>query len=76
MADLAHRLGTPILNPEKYPKLAADKVGTLTRIDVDTVLSLNGIVQSPQDKARAKQLAMQVDGVRAVRNNLQVQQSK
>lgn len=35
MADLAHRLGTPKLNPEKYLKLAADKVGTLTRIDVD-----------------------------------------
>lgn len=57
-------------------KLAADKVGSLTRIDVDTtnkVVSLNGIVPSVQDKARAEQLAKQVDGVRAVRNNLQIQ---
>ena len=59
-------------------KLAADKVGTLTRIDVDTtskVVSLNGIVPTAQDKARAEQLAKQVDGVRTVKNNLQVQQS-
>jgi osmotically-inducible protein OsmY len=60
-------------------KLAADKVGTLTRIDVDTtnrVVSLNGIVSSPQDKARAEQLAQQVSGVRRVQNNLQIQQTK
>lgn len=59
-------------------KLAADKVGSLTRIDVDTVnkvVSLNGIVASPQDKARAEQLAKQVDGVRAVKNNLQIQET-
>jgi osmotically-inducible protein OsmY len=59
-------------------KLAGDKVGTLTRIDVDTankVVSLNGIVPTAQDKARAEQLAKQVDGVRTVKNNLQVQQS-
>jgi hyperosmotically inducible protein len=58
-------------------KLAADKVGTLTRIDVDTtnqVVSLNGIVPSPQDKARAEQLVQQVSGVRRVQNNLQIQQ--
>lgn len=59
-------------------KLAADKVGSLTRIDVDTtrqVVSLNGIVPTAQDKARAEQLAKQVDGVRLVNNNLQIQQS-
>ena len=59
-------------------KLAADKVGSLTRIDVDTtrqVVSLNGIVATSQDKARAEQLAKQVDGVRAVKNNLQIQSS-
>jgi osmotically-inducible protein OsmY len=57
-------------------KLATDKVGTLTRIDVDTtnrVVSLNGIVQSPDDKARAEQLAKEVSGVRDVKNNLQIQ---
>jgi len=59
-------------------KLVADKVANLTRIDVDTtrqVVSLNGIVSSSQDKARAEQLAKQVDGVRGVKNNLQVQQT-
>ena len=57
-------------------KLAADKLGTLTRIDVDTtnrVVSLNGIVQSPSDKTRAEQLASQVSGVKSVKNNLQIQ---
>jgi hyperosmotically inducible periplasmic protein len=57
-------------------KLAADKVGTLTRIDVDTtnrVVSLNGIVQTPDDKARAERLAKEVGGVRDVKNNLQIQ---
>ena len=57
-------------------KLAADKVGTLTRVDVDTtnqVVSLNGIVQTQQDKQRAEELARQVSGVKSVKNNLQIQ---
>jgi len=57
-------------------KLVADKVANLTRIDVDTtnrVVSLNGVVESPEHKTRAEQLAMQVDGVRRVDNNLQIQ---
>jgi len=57
-------------------KLASDKIGSLTRIDVDTtnrVVALNGIVQSPDQKARAEQLASQVNGVKAVKNNLQIQ---
>ena len=48
----------------------------LTRIDVDTnngVVALNGVVESPDQKARAEQLARRVDGVRNVINNLQVQ---
>jgi hyperosmotically inducible periplasmic protein len=60
-------------------KLAADKIGSLTRIDVDTtrqVVSLNGIVESPEQKARAEQLASQVSGVKKVNNNLQVQKAK
>ncbi len=38
-------------------KLAADKVSSLTRVDVDTnngVVSLNGVVNSPAQKARAQ----------------------
>jgi osmotically-inducible protein OsmY len=59
-------------------KLAADRIGSLTRVDVDTtnkVVSLNGIVQSPDQKARAEQLASQVSGVRRVQNNLQIQKN-
>jgi hyperosmotically inducible periplasmic protein len=57
-------------------KLVADKAANLTRVDVDTtkqVVSLNGIVESADQKARAEQLAKQVDGVRKGDNNLQIQ---
>ena len=57
-------------------KLVADKSANLTRVDVDTtnkVVSLNGIVESPDQKLRAEQLAMQVAGVQRVENNLQIQ---
>jgi osmotically-inducible protein OsmY len=60
-------------------KLAADKLSTLTRVDVDTrrgTVYLNGVVQSPKDKERAEQLAMQVGGVNKVVNNLQIQGEK
>ena len=56
-------------------KLVADKATNFTRVDVDTtnkVVSLNGVVASPEQKTRAEQLAMQVSGVRRVENNLQV----
>ena len=59
-------------------KLAADKLSSLTRIDVDTnnaTVSLNGVVQSPEQKARAQELASQVSGVNRVINNLQVQKN-
>ncbi|HEY7166038.1 MAG TPA: BON domain-containing protein [Candidatus Binatia bacterium] len=55
--------------------LVADKASNLTRVDVDTnngVVSLNGVVDSPQQKARAEQLVREVSGVRGVNNNLQV----
>ena len=57
-------------------KLAADKASSLTRVDVDTnngVVSLNGVVESADQKSRAQQLASQVNGVNKVVNNLQVQ---
>jgi osmotically-inducible protein OsmY len=57
-------------------KLVADKAANLTRVDVDTtnrVVSLNGIVESSEQKRRAEQLAMEVSGVRRVENNLQIQ---
>ena len=57
-------------------KLAADKLSSLTRIDVDTnngTVSLNGVVESAEQRARAQELASQVNGVDRVVNNLQVQ---
>jgi len=59
-------------------QLTKDKASNFTKIDVDTnrgVVSLNGVVDSAQTKARAEQLARGVDGVRNVINNLQVQKS-
>jgi osmotically-inducible protein OsmY len=59
-------------------KLVGDKAANFTRIDVDTtnrVVSLNGVVESADQKTRAEQLAMQVAGVRRIDNNLQVQKS-
>jgi hyperosmotically inducible periplasmic protein len=60
-------------------KLVGDKAANLTRVDVDTtnqVVSLNGIVESSDQKQRAEQLATQVSGVKRVQNNLQVQSRK
>lgn len=57
-------------------KLASDKLSSLTRVDVDTnngTVSLNGVVESPEQRARAQELASQVSGVNKVVNNLQVQ---
>lgn len=56
-------------------KLVTDKVVNLTRIDVDTnngVVSLNGVVDSSQQKSRAEELTLRVDGVRGINNNLQI----
>jgi hyperosmotically inducible protein len=57
-------------------KLTSDRVSNFTRVDVDTergVVNLSGVVQSAEQKARASELARQVNGVKKVNNNLQVQ---
>lgn len=57
-------------------KLVAEKAANFTRIDVDTtnqVVTLTGVVESADQKARAEQLARQVGGVKSVRNNLQIE---
>jgi hyperosmotically inducible periplasmic protein len=57
-------------------KLVGDKTSNLTRIEVDTtnqVVTLNGIVESADQKAKAEQLTREVGGVKSVKNNLQVQ---
>ena len=59
-------------------KLVGDKIANLTRVDVDTtnrVVSLNGVVESPDLKRRAEELAMQVAGVSRVENHLQIQKT-
>jgi hyperosmotically inducible protein len=57
-------------------KLTSDKASNFSRIDVDTnrsVVTLNGVVHTVEEKSRAEDLARQVDGVTKVNNNLQIQ---
>lgn len=57
-------------------KLATEKLSTLTRVEADTVrgvVTLNGVVESAEQRARVEALTRQVNGVRSVNNNLQVQ---
>jgi hyperosmotically inducible protein len=57
-------------------KLAAEKVATLTKVDVDTnkgTVYLTGNVESATVKTRATEIARAVSGVREVVNNLTVQ---
>jgi hyperosmotically inducible periplasmic protein len=56
-----------------------DKPSFFTRVDVDTnngIVTLNGIVDTAEQRARAEQLAARVDGVKRVVNNLQVKSAK
>ncbi|MGQ0810813.1 MAG: BON domain-containing protein [Nitrospiraceae bacterium] len=57
-------------------KLTADRLSNFARVDVDTergVVNLSGTVTSAEQKARATELARQVNGVVRVNNNLQIQ---
>jgi hyperosmotically inducible periplasmic protein len=57
-------------------KLVGDKAANLMRVDVDTnnaTVYLNGVVETPDQKTRAEQLARQAKGVKNVVNNLQIQ---
>ena len=66
------------ITAEVKSKLAAEKVSTLTNIDVDTKLRtvyLNGVVESEQTRQRAATIAAGVRGVNAVVNNLSVKVS-
>jgi hyperosmotically inducible periplasmic protein len=60
-------------------KLTGDRMSNFSRVDVDTergVVNLSGIVESADQKARAAELARQINGVRRVNNNLQIQSVK
>ncbi len=66
------------LTTEVKAKLTADKTSNLTRVGVNTVqgtVYLTGVVDTPQHKARAAEIAAETKGVRQVVNNLQVSQS-
>jgi hyperosmotically inducible periplasmic protein len=57
-------------------KLVADKLANFTRVEVDTtngVVTLNGVVDSLEQKTHVEQIAMQVGGVQRVDNNLEIQ---
>ena len=57
-------------------RLTADKLSNFSRINVDTersVVTLNGVVRSVEEKSRAEDLARRTAGVRTVLNNLQIQ---
>jgi hyperosmotically inducible protein len=57
-------------------KLTADRMANFARVDVDTergVVNLSGIVPSTEQKDRAETLTRQVEGVKRINNNLQVQ---
>jgi hyperosmotically inducible protein len=59
-------------------RLAAEKVSTLTKVDVDTnhrTVYLHGVVDSEDLKQRASNIAWSVKGVNAVVNNLTVKTS-
>jgi osmotically-inducible protein OsmY len=66
------------ITAEVKSKLAAEKISTLAKVDVDTKLRtvyLNGVVNSPEMKQRAGTIAASVKGVNAVINNLSVKVS-
>ncbi|MCC2643023.1 MAG: uncharacterized protein K0S45_3436 [Nitrospira sp.] len=57
-------------------KLTEDRTMNFSRFEVDTVrgvVVLSGVFENLQPKARAFEIARQIDGVKAVNNNLQVQ---
>jgi hyperosmotically inducible protein len=57
-------------------KLTADRMANFSRIDVDTergVVNLSGVVENADQKVRATEIARQVNGVKRVNNNLQIQ---
>ena len=75
---LGENIDDTTLTSSVKTQLARDKLGTLTRVGVDTysgVVTLTGVVTSPEEKARAEEIARNVNGVKKVNNNLQVQKN-
>lgn len=60
-------------------KLVADRPSNIASVGVDTVngvVYLTGVVDTPEQRVRAEQLAWDTPGVRQVVNNVQVQRPK
>ncbi len=72
----SHQVDDATITQAVKGKLVADSASSLSRVDVDTnrgTVYLNGTVQTPEQKAKAEELAWQATGVKSVVNNLQVQ---
>lgn len=82
-ADAARNAGSAIsetatdatLTTKVKSALLADAEVSGTQINVDTdnqIVTLTGQAQNPAVKQRAEQLALQIDGVKSVKNNINV----
>lgn len=72
----SHTMNDASVTAAVQSKLTADRVDNFTRVDVDTekgTVLLSGVVQTSAQRVRAEELTKQVDGVKRVRNNLQIQ---
>ena len=66
---------TTITATVKAHLATGDRVGTLTRINVTTVentVYLSGLLPSQEEKEKAEVIAVQVEGVKNVVNNIEV----
>lgn len=57
--------------------MTVDPITKARNIDIDVIkgeVTLNGLVNSPEEARRAEQLVRQLEGVRSVRNNLRLTQ--
>ncbi len=71
-----HHIDDETLTAAVHAKLMTDTLSNFSRIHVDTersVVSLNGVVRTVEQKSRAEELARQVAGIRNVNNHIQIQ---
>jgi hyperosmotically inducible protein len=77
-ATLGENIDDGTLTSYVKTKLAGDKLGTLTRVGVETnngVVHLTGEVETAEQKSHIGSLASEVKGVKKVVNNLQVRKN-
>ena len=63
------------ITAEVKAKLVGDKATNFTRIGVNTtngIVTLTGVADTFEDKARAEEIATKVDGVKHIQNEVQV----